>query len=325
MFENYEKAGKIASKLRKEAAKKAVAGTKVVDLIDYIEGKIISNGAGIAFPFNVSINNMAAHYTSAPGDDTLLCNGDLVKLDLGTEINGYIADTAVSIIVEGENKEIINEDGKKLKQPGRLDDGNPEVTTEELELSQDLIEASSAGLEAAISLIKPGVTLGEVGSVIEKTINDKGYKPIANLTGHSLEQWELHAGLSVPNISDKNTHVLEEGDHLAIEPFATNGVGLVKDVPQHYIYKYLRNVPLRQPQSKKLLKRINTEHRYLPFARRWFLDQYNEHELNRNLRPLITSRAIYPYNALQEKSGCRIAQTEHTVIIESDGCFVTTR
>ncbi len=325
MFEKYEKAGKIASKVRKEAAKKATAGMKVVDLVDWVESEIKSKGAGLAFPCNISINEITAHYTSPPNDDTLLCNGDLVKIDLGAEVDGYISDTAVSVIIEGDNKDPVDEDGNPLKMPGRTDDGKQEVTQEQLELSQDLIDASSQALENAISIIKPGVTLGEIGTTIQTTMNDMGYNPVGNLTGHSLEQWNLHAGLSVPNVIEKNPHELKEGDHIAVEPFATNGVGLVKDLPEHYIYSYLRTRPLRQPQSKKLLGRIGKEHKYLPFSRRWFIDQYDEHQLNRALRPLITSRCIYPYSALQEKTDARVAQTEHTIIVESDGAFVTTR
>ena len=81
MFEKYEKAGKIAAKVRDQAAKKATAGMKVSDLVDFVEGSILETGAGLSFPCNVSINEMAAHYTSAPGDDTLLCEGDIVKID----------------------------------------------------------------------------------------------------------------------------------------------------------------------------------------------------------------------------------------------------
>ena len=324
MFEKYDKAGKIASKVRKQAAKKATAGMKVVDLVDWIENEIRKTGAGLSFPCNVSINEIAAHYTSPPSDDTLLCEGDIVKIDLGAEVDGYISDTAVTVIIEGDNKEPVDEDGNPLKMPGRLDDGNPVVTEDELEERYRIIDASSSALENAISIIKEGTTLEQIGTVVYETMTEKGYNPIRNLTGHSLEQYNLHAGLSVPNIPEKNPYVLKEGDHIAVEPFATNGVGLVNDIPQHFIYSYLRTRPLRQPDSKKLLNRIKNNNAHFPFSRRWFLDQFDEHRLNRAMRPLITSRAIYPYNALKEKTDCMVAQTEHTIIVEKDGCYVTT-
>lgn len=324
MLEKYEKAGKIAGDIRKRAAKKITAGMKVVDFVDWIENEIRSNNVGLSFPCNISINEIAAHYTSPPNDDTIFCNGDIVKIDLGAEVDGYISDTAVTVIVEGDNIEPVDEDGNPLKMPGRLDDGLQVVTEDEIEERRRIIDASSSALENVMSILKAGVTLEEIGRTVQETMNEKGYNPIVNLAGHSLEQYNLHAGLSIPNYPEKNDYQLQEGDHVAIEPFATNGQGMVTDMPEHYIYSYLRPRPLRQPDSQKLLKRIATENQYFPFSRRWFLDQYDARRLNRAFRPLVTGRAVYPYAALKEKTGGMVAQTEHTFIIEKDGCNVTT-
>lgn len=324
MLEKYEKAGKIAAKVRKQAAKKATAGMKVIDLVDWIESEIKSTGAGLSFPCNVSINQIAAHYTSPPNDDTPLCEGDIVKIDLGAEVDGYISDTAVTVIIEGDNAETVDEEGNPLKMPGRLDDGNPIITEDEIEERRAIIDASSSALENVISIIKDGVSLEDIGRVVQETMHSKGYTPIVNLSGHSLEQYNLHAGLSIPNYPEKSSVILKEGDHVAIEPFATNGVGMVTDIPQHYIYSYLRTRPLRQPDAKKLLNRIREDFTYFPFAQRHLMEGYDEHKLNRAMRPLITSRSIYPYAALKEKSDGMVAQTEHTIIVEKDGCKVTT-
>lgn len=325
MLENYEKAGKIAAKVRKQAAKKATAGMKVIDLVNWIESEIKSTGAGLSFPCNVSINQIAAHYTSPPNDDTVFCEGDIVKIDLGAEVDGYISDTAVTIIIEGNNGDLVDEEGNPLKMPGRLDDGNPNVSEDEIEERRAIIDASSSALENVISIIKDGVSLEEIGRVVQETMNSKGYNPIVNLSGHSLEQYNLHAGLSIPNYPEKSSVVLKEGDHVAIEPFATNGVGMVNDIPQHYIYSYLRTRPLRQPDSKKLLNIIRDDYTYFPFAQRHLLNEgYDARSLNRAMRPLITSRSIYPYNALKEKTDGMVAQTEHTIIVEKEGCNVTT-
>ncbi len=324
MFEEYEKAGKIGAKVRKQAAKKATAGMKVKDLVEWAESEIKSTGAGLSFPCNVSINEIAAHYTSPPDDDTLLCNGDIVKIDLGAEVDGYVSDTAVTVIIEGDNADPVDEDGNPLKMPGRLDDGNPTVTEDELEERHRLNEASRTALENAISIIRDGVTINEIGTIVQKTMDDMGCRPIVNLTGHSLDKNDLHSGLSIPNFPEGSDHQLKEGDQIAVEPFATTGVGLVNDMPQAFIYSYLRNRPLRQPDAKRLLKQISKEHTYFPFAQRHLLEGRNLKSLHRAMRPLITSRAIYPYNALKEKSGAMIAQTEHTIIVEKEGCHVTT-
>ena len=324
MLEKYEKAGKIAAKVRKQAVKKATAGMKVIDLVDWIESEIKSTGAGLSFPCNVSINQIAAHYTSPPGDDTVFCEGDLVKIDLGAEVDGYISDTAVTVIIEGDNGDLVDEDGNALKMPGRLDDGNPVVSEDEIEERRAIIDASSSALENVISIIRDGVSLEEIGRVVQETMNSKGYNPIVNLSGHSLEQYNLHAGLSIPNYPESSSVVLKEGDHVAIEPFATNGVGMVNDIPQSYIYSYLRTRPLRQPDSTRLLRIIRDDFTHFPFAGRHLLEHCDARSLNRAMRPLITSRSIYPYNALKEKTDGMVAQTEHTIIVEKDGCNVTT-
>ena len=324
MQEEYEKAGKIASKVRKEAAKKITAGMKVIDFIDWIESEITSQGVGLSFPCNISINQIAAHYTSPPNDDTIFCYGDIVKIDLGAEVNGYISDTAVTVVVEGDNVEPVDEQGNPLKMPGRLDDGNPVVTDEDIELRQNLVEASSSALENVLSIVKDGVTLNEIGKTVQDTINSYGFTPIVSLAGHSLEQNNLHAGISIPNYPDASTYTLKEGDHVAIEPFASSGAGITSDIPEYYIYSFMNNKPVRNPQAKILLKNISKNNRYFPFAQRHVKTSMDNNQFMCALRPLIMNGSIYPHAVLKDKADGMVAQTEHTVIVEKEGCEVTT-
>ncbi|MBQ6219778.1 MAG: type II methionyl aminopeptidase [Methanosphaera sp.] len=324
MLESYREAGKIASKIRKQAAKKITAGMKVIDLIDFIEGEIFKTGAGLSFPCNISINEIAAHYTSPLSDDTIFFNGDIVKIDLGAEVDGYISDTAVTVVVEGDNIDPVDEDGNPLKMPGRLDNGKPEVSQEDIELRHEIQEASAEALENVSCILKDGVTLNDIGKVVQDTIGGKGFTPIINLAGHSLEQNNLHAGLSIPNYPDGSTHQLHEGDHVAIEPFASNGSGITNEVPQQYIYSFINNRPLRNPQAKMLLKSISKHNRYFPFAQRHIKTSMDERQINRALRPLMMSGAVYGHDVLKDSAGGMVAQTEHTFIIEKEGCEITT-
>lgn len=323
MFEKYEKAGKIAAKVRNQAAKKITAGMKVSELVDFVENSILETGAGLSFPCNISINEMAAHYTSNPGDDTLFCEGDIVKIDLGAEVDGYISDTAITVIVEGDNKEPFDDEGNLLKMPGRLDNGNPIVTEEELQERYNIIEASSLALQNAISIIREGTSLQEIGETVQNTIEEKGYTPVSDLAGHSLEQYNLHAGLTIPNVKSNAPYQLQEGDHIAVEPLATNGVGLISDVPECYIYSYIQYQKLK-PDAKKLLRKIREETPYFPFSQRRFINEYEPHKLNTLFNQMSRSGAIYAYNALKEKENGMVAQTEHTLIVEKDGCHITT-
>ncbi|MGX8694405.1 MAG: type II methionyl aminopeptidase [Methanobrevibacter sp.] len=304
MMESYIKAGKIVSDIRSEASKMIKDGTLVIDLVEYVESEILKTGAEIAFPCNVSLNEFAAHYTSPANDETLIHAGDMVKLDLGAMVDGYIADSAVTIIADGNISE--------------------NYTQDEINLHEEIVEASAAGLEAAIATVRAGVEVSKIGAAVHEAISEYNLNPIFNLTGHSLEQYNLHAGISIPNYDNHDGYTLDEGQAIAIEPFATNGEGIVNDAPGHYIYSYMANKPFRMKSTQKVLKYIQSNNQYVPFSGRWITDKFGERRGNTALKQLSDAMAIYPYAPLREKKDCFVSQKEHTVIVEKEGCIVTT-
>lgn len=304
MIDSYIKAGKIVSDIRGEASKMIKDGTLVIDLVEYVESEILKAGAEIAFPCNVSLNEVAAHYTSPAGDETVIHAGDMVKLDLGAMIDGYIADTAVTVIADGDMSE--------------------NYTQDEINLHEEIVEASAAGLEAAIATVRAGVEVSKIGAAVHEAISEYHLNPIFNLTGHSLEQNNLHAGISIPNYDNHDGFILDEGQAIAIEPFATNGEGIVNDAPGHYIYSYMANKPFRMKTTQRVLKYIQHNHAYVPFSGRWITSEFGERKGNIALKQLADAMAIYPYAPLREKKDCFVSQKEHTVIVEKEGCTVTT-
>jgi methionyl aminopeptidase len=304
MMESYIQAGKLASKIRGEASKMITDGALVLDLVNYVESEILKNGAEIAFPCNVSINEYAAHYTSPAGDETRFKAGDMVKLDLGAMIDGYIADTAITVLASGNMDEYYTQD--------------------QINLHEEIIEASAAGLEAAIATVRAGVEISKIGAAVHEAISEYNLNPIFNLMGHSLEQNNLHAGISIPNYDNNDNFKLDEGQAVAIEPFATNGEGIVNDAPGHYIFSYLANKPFRMKSTQKVLKYIQHNNRYVPFSGRWITDEFGERKGAIALKQLSDAMAIYPYAPLREKQDCFVSQKEHTIIVEKEGCTVTT-
>ena len=304
MIDSYIKAGKIVSKIRTDASKMIKEGCLVLDLVEYVESEILKQDAEIAFPCNVSINEIAAHYTSPANDKTVIHAGDLVKLDLGAMVNGCIADSAVTVMAEGNIDE--------------------RFTQDQINENQELIEASAAGLEAAIATVRAGVELNKIGAAVHEAINDFDFNPIFNLMGHSLEQYNLHAGISVPNYDNNDTFKLDEGQAVAIEPFATTGIVHVNDAPGHYIYSYMANKPFRMKSTQKVLTYIQNNNQYVPFSGRWITDKFGERRGGIALKQLSDAMAIYPYAPLKEKQGCFVSQKEHTLIVEKEGCTVTT-
>jgi methionyl aminopeptidase len=187
-------AGKIASETKKYARKIIVKNMPLLEIAEKIENKIFELGGKPAFPVNLSINEIAAHFTPS-FDDEKKADG-LLKVDLGVHIDGWIADTAFSLDLENSEK------------------------------NKRLIEASKNALEKVEKIMNKGITLNKIGETIEKEINEKGFNPIANLSGHSMEKYDLHAGMTIPNVKNNSTIKIEEGI-FAIEHFATNVSGKV--------------------------------------------------------------------------------------------------
>ncbi len=291
-YQKYIKAGEIAKEVMQRALEKVKPGVKLLDLANFVEGEIEKLGGKPAFPVNISLNEVAAHYSPTAWDTRTFAEGDLVKLDIGVHVDGYIADIAKSIVVGGEESE--------------------------------LIRASEDALRRAIEMIEPGVKTNEIGAVVEETIRGYGFKPVENLTGHMLSRYSLHGGVTVPNVKTRHGDALREGDVFAIEPFATSGAGRVVDENEAIIFRYLKDRPLRLKESRLILAYAKEHFGALPFAERWVAHLAPKHRLHMALRELAYSGAIYAYKILREKQRAPVAQAEHTVIVTAEGCEVTT-
>jgi len=287
ILDKYREAGLIAAKILRDGAKEIRIGTSYLDIVESIESRVIEEGAALAFPLNLSLNEDAAHDTASPGDIRIFARGDVAKLDLGVQVDGYIADTA---------------------------------TTIDLGVNSLLVEASRQALEAAISIIRPGVTAGDLGMAVQTAIESRGYRPISNLTGHGLDRYILHRSPTIPNIGINGGVVLEEGMVFAIEPFATTGSGHVMEKTRKEIYSQISQKPVRIPAGRAILEQIR-DRRGLPFSRRWL----KEKRTDLALPTLIRSQVLHVYPVLSDIPGSLVSQAEHTIIVTADGCIVTTR
>jgi methionyl aminopeptidase len=303
-------AGKIAAGIMEEGMERIEAGTKLLDLANFVEGEIEARGAKPAFPVNISVNYIAAHYSPQAWDESTFEKGDLVKLDIGVQMDGYIADIAKSKVVEGG---------------GSNSHRSPTGGETEGVRKYKLIEASKNALDNAINAIKPGIKTNEVGEVIENTIKEMGFMPISNLTGHKLARWNLHSGTVIPNVKTRHGDTINEGDVYAIEPFATDGFGRVVDDPNAIIFRYVQDRPLRMKEARDILKYVAKNYETLPFAERWISGLVPRFKLNHALRQLAHAKAIYSYHILKEKNRGLVSQAEHTVIVTENGCEITTR
>jgi methionyl aminopeptidase len=291
-IESLRKAGKIAQDVKKFIKPKIKIGAKAIDIISTTEGKIEELDGKCAFPVNLSINNIAAHYTSPLKDDGLTINdGNIVKIDLGVHVEGFIVDTAFSVNFN-ENKELEN-----------------------------IIQATEVALEAAKMMAKPKVHTREMGKKIEDIVKGFKYNPIKELGGHQIERWTVHGEKSLPELGTQGGDIMEEGDVFSIEIFASTGEGTVHNTRNAFIYElnpYAGRVPLRRKTSKQLLGFINKNYKTLPFAERWLAKEFRM-GVAFGLQELVQQGKLQAHYVLAEKKGTFVAQSEETILITEDG------
>ena len=284
------KAGKIVSEVKKFARTIIKKDVLLLEIAEKIEAKIEEIEGKPAFPVNLSINEIAAHYTPTHDDETK-AHG-LLKVDIGVHIDGWIADTAFSIDLEDD------EENKKL------------------------IEAAEEALENGIKIVKENVLASEIGKTIQETIESHGFSPIINLSGHSMEQYDLHVGITIPNVDDKKNIQLKEGFY-AVEPFATPGNGKVHDGKPSGIYELTDEKNVRSPIARETLEFIKKEYNTLPFCSRWIVKKLGNRALF-GLRELEANGNLHHFAQLIESSKNKVSQAEHTILIEGDKVSVTT-
>ena len=284
--EKYRQAGEALRTVLDEAAEMIEPGVTHLEVAEYAEDRIYELADGPAFPVNISVDEEASHSTPARDDETTF-GEEMVCLDVGVHVDGYIADAATTVDLSG----------------------NPE-----------LVEAAEEALDVAIDAVAPGVDTGTIGAEIEDVIRGYGYTPVLNLSGHGVAQWDAHTGPSVPNRGIEHGSELQVGDVVAIEPFATDGRGKVSEGNKEEIYGLERERSVRNRQARQVLEQVTEEYRTLPFAARWI----DVSRAEMALRRLKQQDVIHGYPVLKEEPGRLVSQAEHTLIVTDDGCEITT-
>lgn len=286
-YDRYMQAGSVAAQVLAASKELVRVDASLLMVANALEEMIYDAGMNTAFPVNISLNADAAHDTPSPDDTRTFTSGDVVKIDIGVHLDGYIADTALTIDLSGEH--------------------------------DLLVEASVAARNAVVAQVKPGISIGVLGAYVAEEIVSRGFKPIHNLTGHGLDRYVLHMPPNIPNVPKKGGIVLEEGMVVAIEPFASTGTGNTTDKSRVEIFSEVASRAVRSPGARSILKEIHPR-RGMPFARRQ-LQNYSELGLTR----LVKDGILHGYPVLSDEPGSFVSQSEHTMIVTGDGCIVTTK
>ena len=293
-YEKLRLSGKILRETREEMKSFVREGMPIIEICEKAEALIRKKGAKPAFPCNVSVNEIAAHYTSPPDDTARIPEQSVVKVDIGAHVDGYLTDTAVTVCF------------------------NPEC--------KGLVEAAERALKAAVENIQPEMSTSKLGSIIETTIKSRGFKPVSNLTGHQVGRYVVHTGTSLPNVSQLSFSKIKLGGVYAIEPFVTlpKAAGRVENGDEVTIFRFLKSRSVQNPHAKQLLKYIEDNFRTLPFAERWLKDVVSQEYHKEAFHELLRSKTLMQYPIFVEASGKMVAQAEHTVLIVENGCVVLT-
>jgi methionyl aminopeptidase len=289
--EGYLKAGKIHSKVLKKAEKIVKPGAKLLDVTRQIEQWIQEEGASLAFPVNLQINEKV-HYTSPPGDETIFKEDDLVKIDIGVHVDGFVADGALTVTF---NKDY-----------------------------QEMVDFTKETLMKTITGLEPGMPLSEIGRRLDECMAKSDYKIVRNLMGHQLQQWDLHSRKSIVVFEQKdNPQTLEVGEAFAIEIFITDGNGLIKSSPTSTIFSLRKKIKqVRDAKVRKIIQTIATKRRTLPFSERYVTEHLGFSKVDFfNLR---RSGNLQEYSILVEKPGSKVAQFEHVIYVDEKEVIITT-
>jgi methionyl aminopeptidase len=293
-LEKLRRSGFISATAREHGKKLIKPGARIEAIAREVEQVIYDMGGKPAFPAQLSRNHIAAHYCSPPDDPTTVGPDDIVKLDLGTQVDGYVTDNAVTVdLRDGENSL--------------------------------LVAASRMALDNAISVMGPGAAITEIGRQIESTVKALGFNPIYNLTGHGVARYVIHCAPSIPNYPDAKAGRLRANMTIACEPFVCDGKGYIDCDGESEVFMLRRDIKPKDGVPADVIAAVGVTEG-LPFARRQLLPTLGSQKRADEAIKLLKKKALIDeYPPLCEKKGVRVAQTEHTIFISETGAEVLTR
>ncbi|KAH8950455.1 hypothetical protein BDL97_10G086200 [Sphagnum fallax] len=304
----YKCAAEIANKALQTVVAECKPGVKVVDLCDKGDALIRDQTAlmfknskkkiekGIAFPTCVSVNNTVCHFSPLAGDETILATNDIVKIDLGCHIDGFVAVVAHTHVVC---------DGPIT---GR---------------AADALMACHTAAEVALRLVRPGRKNKEVTEAIQKVAAAYDCKIAEGVLSHQMKQFVIDANKVILSVGNAETRVddaeFEENEVYAIDVVTSTGEGKPRllDEKQTTIYKRAvdKSYHLKMKASRFIFSEINTKFPIMPFTAR----ALEEKRARLGLVECVNHELLQPYPVLHEKLGDFVAHIKFTVLLMPNG------
>lgn len=261
---------------------------------------------GIAFPTCLSVNNCIFHFSPSKNDtDYVLKDGDVVKIELGAQIDGFAAVAAHTVVVQTD---------ATAKVTGR---------------KADAILAAYWASQAAIRLLKPENTNVQITEAVQKITDDYKCKPIEGMLSHQLKQFQTEAEKTIiqnPNDAQRKEHekcTFKVHEVYAIDVSVSTGEGIAKpkDVRTSVFKKTDFNYQLKLKSSRALLSEIKTKYGNFPFNLRNFEE---EAKARMGIVECVSHKMVDSYDVLYEKPTEIVARFKFTVLIMPNGVNLVT-
>ena len=289
ILKTYEKLRDVTAEVADYLRNNIKPENSVKEVLESAEKLVREKGFEPTFPFQVSINEVAAHMTPGPNEDIKIPNNSLVKVDFGVQDNGICTDTAFTLGFG--------------------------------EFNDNLIKAATEAMEAGVKTAGPGVDVSEVANAIAEVVESYDLNVIRELGGHMIQEFVLHGPVFIPTYRvEKNIYEMKPGDVFAIEVFVTTGSGHVVNKHPSHIFSLNPEMFIYLRAGKDVVTQLYNKYKTLPFADRWEPRLFNYRKVT--IRQLIRKKIITEYPPLVEKTGAMVAQAEKTVVIKENGTLV---
>jgi len=293
IIQSLQKAASIHKQVRCELYPMLKPGVKLIDLANFVEKRTVelsnpknSLNNGIGFPVGLSINSCAAHYHPYVNDDTIIKNNDIVKVDFGVEVHGWIIDSAFTIYFDEKHDKLAN----AVKEATNLGIKN-------------------AGID---------VDINDWAKSIQEVMESYDVHPIRNLGGHNILKGLIHGDFFLPSYPGQTlTHKRFKEGVFAIETFGSTGTDIALNNGEAAIYRVnpYHEPVLKLDSSRKFLGKIKNCFKTLPFSTRFINFQSNP---KTQLNILSNNKNLIDYPPLTVKHG-DTAQYEHTIYLDNNG------
>jgi curved DNA binding protein len=308
----YKMAAEIVNKVLKEICDGCKPGTSVRDMCMHGDSRLVEETSkafkkdkklvkGIAFPTCISVNNCICHFSPLTTEpDVTLADGDLVKIDLGAHIDGFIAVVAHTLVVGASGDSPVT--GKKA----------------------DAILAAHLASEAALRLVKPGNETYEVTETVSKIGEAFDCKPVEGMLSHQLEQNKIDGEKTIiqnPSEAQRKEHdkfefALHEVYAVDVLISSGEGQGREKEAKITIYKKTEETYMLKMKTSREFFSKVSKQFGTMPFNLRSMDD---EKKARMGVHECVTHKLIDPFQVLYDKEGAYVAQYKFTVLLMPNG------